>query len=80
MARIHQRYGVATTYTTTDLALIPPCAICGARARIDNGRLTIVCDRRKHERSPDPLPKAAPLAVQRSFGDDQEEKEPWWNR
>lgn len=65
--------------TTEDLRRIPPCPICGARARIGaNGRLEQPCIRHKHYPKSETAPKPAPVAVQRAFGDD--EKEPWWNR
>lgn len=77
MARLRERYPLANNYTTEDLAKIPPCPICGVRARIENGRLYQPCIRAKHFPKLEPVPTPSPLPVQRSFDD---EKEEWWHR
>ena len=80
MARLKERYpqSAAGHYTTDDLRKIPPCPICGARARIVAGRLEQPCIREKHSPKVFHPPQLVATPVQRSFDDD--EREPWWHK
>lgn len=83
LARIKARYDLVdgSGYTIDDLAKIPPCPVCGARAGIVDGRLAFAtCNPAKHRPAApaEPTPAKTP-PVQRDFGLDTGVEE-WWHR